>query len=178
MAKRFISFNSIDQFRTIVKNVQWQSKYTGELNEDGNPILNKEATAPTVIATASEKVNGTNSSVCYSNPDGFWIQSRKRIITPENDNAGCAFAVEANKDVWMEIINSLASEYNINLDENIISIFSEFCGGNIQKNACVSGLDKMFIIFRHFKVSPVEPQIDDNGQETAAKWYETNKILP
>jgi len=174
MAKRFINFGSINQFRTVVKNIQWQAQYTGEFDSNKNPILNKDAKAPIITATASEKVHGTQGAVCYSNPDGFWIQSRKNIITPEKDNAGCAFAVEANKDVWMEIINSLASEYNINLDENIISVFAEFCGGNIQKNACVSGLDKMFIIFRHFKVSPIEPQIDDNGQETAAKWLQTS----
>ena len=172
MAKRMISMGSIEQFRTIVKNVQRQAQYTGAIDEDGNPILNKGAKAPTVIATASEKIHGTNASVCFSNSDGFWVQSRKNIITPEKDNAGCAFAQMANKDAWMEIINSLANEYEINLDRNIITIYFEWCGGNIQKNACVSGLDKMAIIFRHFKVSPIEPQTGDE-QETAATWYET-----
>jgi len=173
MAKRMISMGSIEQFRTIVKNVQWQAQYTGVIGEDGNPILNKGAKAPTFTATASEKIHGTNAAVCFSNTDGFWVQSRKNIITPEKDNAGCAFAQMANQDIWMKIINSLAKEYNINLYENIISVYFEWCGGNIQKNACVSGLDKMSIIFRHFKVSPIEPQVGKDGEEITATWYET-----
>ena len=41
--KRFISFGSIDQFRTIIKNVKWQSQYTGEKDVDGNPIMDRAA---------------------------------------------------------------------------------------------------------------------------------------
>jgi len=170
--KRFISFGSIEQFRTIVKKMQKQSQFKG-LDENGEPIIDKDAKAPTVIATGSEKTHGTNGSVCYSNPDGFWVQSRKNIITPEKDNAGCASVQEANKDVWMNIINKLAKEYRIDLDENIISIYFEWAGGNIQKNACVSGLDKMAFIFQHFKVSPRVPLADSDGQMEPAEWYET-----
>lgn len=176
--KRFINFGSIDQFRTIVKNVQWQAQFTGNLDEDGTPIMDRSAKAPKVIAVGTEKIHGSNMAVCYSNPDGFWAQSRKNIITPEKDNAGCAFAVEANKEAWMSIINSLAKEYDIDLDQNIVSVYAEWCGGNIQKNACVSGLNKMAIIFKHFKVSPIEPQVAEDGQETAAKWYETQWTPP
>lgn len=174
MAKRMINMGSIEQFRTVVKNVQWMSQYQGK-DEDGNPIMDRAAKAPTIKVVGTEKIHGTNAAVCFSNPDGFWVQSRKNIITPEKDNAGCAFAAEQNKDAWMKIIKALAAEYSINLDENIISIYFEWCGGNIQKNACVSGLDKMAIIFKHFKVSPIEPQTAEDGQETAVKWFETCK---
>jgi len=170
--KRFISFGSIEQFRTIVQKIQRQSQFKG-LDENGEPIIDKDAKLPTVIVTGSEKIHGTNGSICYSNPDGFWVQSRKNIITPEKDNAGCALTQETNKDVWMDIINALAKEYNINLDENIISIYFEWAGGNIQKNACVSRLDKMAFIFQHFKVSPRVPLADSDGQIEPAEWHET-----
>jgi len=169
--KRFISFGSIDQMRTVVKNVKHSASYKG-VDEDGNVIFDKTAKMPKINAIASEKIHGSNAGVCYSEPDGFWVQSRKNIITPEKDNAGCAFSAYENKDAWMEIILALADEYDINLKENIISVYYEWAGGNIQKNACVSGYKKSAFIFQFFKVSPIEPQTDSKGEETA-KWLET-----
>lgn len=171
--KRFISFGSIDQFRTIIKNVQHTACYIGYDKELQRPQLNKDAKMPKVVATASEKIHGTNAAVCYSNPDGFWVQSRKNIINTEKDNAGCAFATMQNKKEWMSIINKLASEYEISLDNNIISIYFEWAGGNIQKNSALSGLDKKAVIFQYFKVSPIEPKLDKEGQEEFAYWLET-----
>lgn len=167
--KRFIKYPSIEQFRTIIKNVQHQAQFVSYNEETKEVVLDRNAKLPTIKATATEKIHGTNAAVCYSGPDGMWIQSRNNIITPENDNAGCAFAVEQNKDAWANIIEDLAKEHNINLDENIISVYFEFCGGNIQKNSAVSGLDKRAIIFKHFKVSPIEPSEDE-----VSVWYETN----
>jgi hypothetical protein len=63
---------------------------------------------------------------------------------------------------------SLAETHDINLDENIISVYFEWSGQGIQKKSAVSGLDKRAIIFQHFKVSPLE-----NDEETPAKWFET-----
>lgn len=171
--KRFINFGSISQFRQIVKDVQFSAQYLGYDEDKKEVILDRTAKMPVITLTGSEKVHGSNAAICYSHPDGMWVQSRKNIITPEKDNAGCAFAAEANSIEWMDIILALATEYGINLDENIISIYYEWCGGNIQKNACVSGLDKMAIIFQHFKVSPIEPQIADDSQEKVSYWLET-----
>jgi hypothetical protein len=170
--KRFISFGSIEQFSTVVKNVKRTAQFVSYNEETKEVIVDKDAKMPVVTATGSEKIHGTNAAVCYSEPDGFWVQSRKNIITPEKDNAGCAFVAYENKDAWMEIILALADEYDINLKENIISVYYEWAGGNIQKNACVSGYKKSAFIFQFFKVSPVEPQTDSKGEETA-KWLET-----
>jgi hypothetical protein len=164
--KRFIKYPSIEQFRSIIRDVTHTARFDG-LDEDNNPIY-KNVELPTITAVATEKIHGTNAAVCYSHSDGMWVQSRKNIITPEKDNAACAFNVEQNKESWMNIIETLAEEHNIDLDTQIISVYFEWCGGNIQKNACVSGLDKMAIIFKHFKVSPIEP-----SEEIPAVWYET-----
>jgi hypothetical protein len=45
--KRMISFGSIEQFRTVVKNVQWMSQYKG-IDEEGNPIMDRSAKAPKI----------------------------------------------------------------------------------------------------------------------------------
>lgn len=145
---------------------------------DGNtPIFDDNIKLPIITATASEKIHGTNAAVCYSNPDGFWVQSRKNIITTEKDNAGCAFSVDANKDEWMDIIYKLAKVHSINLDENIISVYFEWAGGNIFSGAsALTGIEKSAVIFQHFKVSPIEPTIDINGTEASAVWRETYSL--
>jgi len=171
--KRFISFGSIEQFSTVVKNVKRTAQFVSYNEETKEVIVDKDAKMPVVTATGSEKIHGTNAAVCYSNPDGFWVQSRKNIITPEKDNAGCAFVAYENKDAWMEIILALAGEYNIDLNKEIISVYYEWAGGNIQKNSALSGLDKRAMIFQHFKVSPIEPQLSNDGTEKSAKWFET-----
>ena len=169
--KRMIKMGSIEQFRNIVRNVKHTAQYQG-IDSNGDSIMDRDAELPVITAVGTEKIHGTNAAVCFNSQEGFWVQSRKNIITPEKDNAGCAFVAMQNKDKWMDIIHNLANEWNIDLYENIITVYFEWCGGNIQKNACVSGLDKIAIIFKHFKVSP----LDDESEEKSV-WYETN-ILP
>ena len=154
--KRHIDMGSIPQFREIVRDITTRSTFSG-LDENGEAKFNENLKKPIIMASASEKTHGSQGSICYSEPDGFWVQSRNNIITVESDNAGCAFAAHNNESVWTELVLSLAKEYSIDLNENIVTIYFEWCGGNIQKNSCVYGLDKMAIIFKHFKVSPIEP---------------------
>lgn len=169
--KRMIKFPSIEQYRNIVKDVGHRTAYCGK-DENGESIFDYLKPKPTLTFNATEKIHGTNAACCYSLPDGLWVQSRENIITPEKDNAGCAFAVEQNKNAWLNIIRDLAEEYNIDSEKYIISVYFEWCGGSIQKNSAISGLDKRAIIFKHFKVSPIEP-----SETESSKWYETKAIF-
>ena len=170
--KRFINFGSIEQLRSVVMKMSHQAHYTGQ-DENDEPVYNKNLKMPTIVAQGTEKIHGTNGSVCYSIPDGFWVQSKNNIITPEKDNSACAFFAEQNKEAWMEIIETLAEEWSIDLNKNIITVFFEWAGGNIQKKSALTGLEKGAMIFQHFKVSPIEPITDVNGQEVSAVWRET-----
>ncbi len=170
--KRFVTFGSIDQFRTIIKNVSHTAMYSGQ-DENDEAIFDRNAKMPVITAVGSEKIHGTNASVCFSNTDGFWVQSRKNIITPEKDNAACAFQAYAREEQWMNIIKVLATENDIDLDKYIISVYFEWSGGNIQKKSALTGVDKLAMIFRYFKVSPIEPQTSNSGEEIGAKWCET-----
>jgi len=176
MEQRFISFGSIEQMPTVIKNVKRQAQFIG-VDENGDAIYDSSKKAKPVTVTMSEKIHGTNAAVCYNNRTGFYVQSRKNIITPEKDNAGCAFAQTQNKEVWIDIIENLSARHDIDLDKYIISIFFEWAGGSIQKNACVSGLDKSAFIFQHFKVSPLIPLADSDGQMEPAKWFETSDFV-
>jgi len=164
---------NIEQFRNVIHNVQQQAQYVGFDEEAQHPIMDRNAVLPVVKATASEKIHGCNAAVCYSMPDGFWVQSKNNIITAEEDNAACAFNTSQNETVWMNIIRMLAVQYNIDLNENIISVFFEWAGGNIQKKSAVTGLEKQSFIFQHFKVSPIEQVLDANGRQSNAYWLET-----
>ena len=165
--KRHIDFGEIKQFRNVVRNVQDSAQYIK--TEDGIAIFDRNVKFPVIKAYATEKIHGTNAAVCYSNVDGFWVQGRNSIITTEKDNAGCAFAVYANKEAWLDILIDLAIKNKIDLDRYIVSVFFEWCGGNIQKKSAVSGLDKLAIIFAHFKVSHIE-----SSDIEQARWFETD----
>ena len=170
--KRMIKFPSIEQFRGVVKQIQERACYIGK-DEDGKAIFDYLKPKPTLTFTASEKIHGTNAGVCYSIPDGMWAQSRENIITVEKDNAGFAFFVSQNEEALKLIITKLADEYCVDLNSHIISLYGEWAGGNIQKNSAMSGLDKAFVIFEHFKVSPIEPSEDEK-----ALWFKTEVSYP
>jgi len=100
----------------------------------------------------TEKIHGTNAAVCYNNNDGIWYQSRKNIITPLDDNQGCAFFCEARKGAFTGIIQSLAVIHNIDLSSNTICLYFEFAGGGIQTNSALTGIDKSAVLFPEFTV--------------------------
>lgn len=158
--KRFISFGSIEQFRNIVVDVTHAAHYVGQ-NENNEPIYDKTRKKPTLVFTLSEKIHGTNAGVSFyedGSDDGvFWVQSRNNIITPESDNAGCAFQATVKKEIWKRLIKNIAYEHDVDLTKNIITLFFEWCGGNIQKKSAVTGLDKRAIVFQHCKISPIIP---------------------
>ncbi len=164
--KRMIKFGSISQFRNIVKDVQHNCTYIGKDEED-NAIFDETITKPIIEVVGTEKIHGTNGSVCFGNNE-LWVQSKNNIITVESDNNGCANFVEKTKDSWMNIIETLKKQYSIDTRKYIISVFFEFAGGNIQRLSACSGLDKRAILFRHFKVSPI-----DTESEEFSYWLET-----
>lgn len=164
---RMIKYPSISQYRQIVKEITERACFIG-LDEEGKAQFDYLKPKPVVDFSITTKIHGTNAGVCYSEPDGIWCQSRENIITPEKDNMGFAWFIEQNKETVISIIKDLAKQNNINLNTHIISVFGEWCGSSIQKGVAVAELDKRFVIFEHFKVSPIEPSEDEK-----AIWYKT-----
>lgn len=96
--KRHINFGSIEQFRNIVRNIKTTSQYICFDEIEKKHILDTTSKFPIITVVGTEKIHGTNASVCYNSVDGFWVQSRENIITTEKDNVGCAFSVESKKE--------------------------------------------------------------------------------
>lgn len=167
---RMIKYPSVSQYRQIVKEITERACFIG-LDEEGKAQFDYLKPKPVVEFSITTKAHGSNAGVCYSEPDGLWCQSRENVITVEKDNFGFAWFCEQNKEVLISIIKELATENNIDLNTHIISLYGEWIGKGIQKNVAISELDKRFVIFEHFKVSPIEPQEDCNSEK--AIWYKT-----
>jgi len=141
----FRKYPSIEQFRNIVKQVKQSAQYLGYDEEAQTPIMDRNAAMPVLTFTGTVKLHGTNAGVSLDKTTGeVYAQSRRNLITPEKDNAGFAFFVENNKDVLKTIL-LIHSENRP--DADVATIYGEWCGGNIQKNVGICGLEKMFVIF-------------------------------
>lgn len=119
-------FPSINQFKHYVKGC-------------------KKAGRTQVLVTGTPKLHGTNSAIRFG-PDGsVSYQSRNRVITPEDDNAGFANAMEPISDQLHTILPGHV--YQLLTDGEPVTVFGEWCGGNIQKGVALSKLPKMFVTF-------------------------------
>ena len=139
--KKFCSFPEIGQYRQIVKTITEHTRYVGK-NENGDRIYNHLKELPIHKYTGTVKMHGTNAGVTINKEGEIYAQSRSNIITVEKDNAGFAFFVESRKDIFKYLFDKL--DFN---GFDYITIFGEWCGGNIQKGVAINGLPKMFVIF-------------------------------
>lgn len=173
--KKHISFPSIEQYRNVIAAINRRSDFVG-LDESGEAIYDTTRKKPTLTFTGTVKLHGTNAGVCFNLIDGFWAQSRENIITPESDNAGFAFFAHTNKHSFINMFTKLAVHSKIDMNKNTISIYGEWCGGNIQKGVGITNLPKSFFIFG-VKVSP---NIDTTDVEAVkanpAYWIDSTKL--
>lgn len=144
----FVKYPSIEQYRSIIKQVQFLARFTGELDSNDKPILDPFVKLPTLTFYGSVKLHGTNAGVSlFEGHDDLVFQSRNNILSLESDNAGfCRFGQE-REEHFKSLINQIKDRLPGGSGSKVITIFGEFCGGNIQKGVGISGLDKMFIIF-------------------------------
>lgn len=143
---KHISYPKIQQFRNIISNINREITFIG-LDENGEAVYDPSILKPTLTFKGTVKLHGTNAGVCYNEKDGFWVQSRQNIITPEHDNAGFAFFAENNKSIFLEMFKSIKDYYTLDNLNNTISIYGEWAGKGIQKGVGISEIDKSFFIF-------------------------------
>jgi hypothetical protein len=128
-----IKFPSIEQFRNVVKQVRENSKYHGVAN-------------PTLTFTGTVKLHGTNHAVCQNWVGEIYTQSRERITTPENDNHGSSAWTHDNRGIFRWVFDNVREVLDVG-DDDVIQIFGEWCGGNVQKGVGLQHLPKQFIVF-------------------------------
>ncbi len=132
------SYSSIEQLRHLIKDVEYYYK------ED----------KPTLEFYGTVKLHGTNGGIGYDGTN-IWVQSRSNIITTKQDNMGFAFFVESNKTYFIEIMKHIIANNKIDIMNNAVILFGEWCGTGIQKGVAISSLPRMFVGF-DVKVVPNE----------------------
>lgn len=167
--KKMIKFPSIEQFRSVVATVLRQYNFAG-LDENGDAIYDTTRPKPTLTFKGTVKLHGTNAAVSGNLSDGIWAQSRENIITPEKDNAGFAFFVESNKELFTELIASVFTKNEIDMLENTVTIYGEWAGGNIQKGVGITNIEKSFFIFG-VKVTP-HTTTEEDAKVKPAYWVD------
>ena len=172
--KKMSSFTDIGQFRNVIKGIIARASYAGQ-DENGDAIYNHLADKPKVTFSGTVKLHGSNLGVAFNEVDGFWVQSRSNIITPEKDNAGSAFDVMGKEKIWTDMIKEVAKRENVDLTQNTVLLFAEWAGGNIQKGVAISGLDKMAVIF-DAKVTPFDLGKDSFYVSSSGLMDNENKI--
>jgi len=145
---KMIKFPKIRQFRDVIRDVKLSHDFKGK-DEEGNPIYSHETPYPTLKFEGTVKLHGTNASVVYGkSAEDYYFQSRSRIITPDDDNAGFASFMSAlPRDVHNCLTNDISQS-----SCGEIAIYGEWCGGTIQKGVAINGLPKMFVVFCARKV--------------------------
>lgn len=131
-----IKYPSIEQFRNVVRSVKSIHDFKGK-DEEGKAIYQHTDNYPTLKFTGTVKLHGTNASI-VKYIDKVEFQSRERVLSLDEDNAGFMnYMLSKDLDFLFEKFEFLES----------VAIYGEWCGGNIQKNVAINGLEKMFVIF-------------------------------
>lgn len=166
--KKMISAASIGQFREVVSNINRTANFVG-LDDNGDAMYDPSLKKPILLFVGTIKLHGTFAATCYNEISGLWIQSKENIITPQKDNAGFAWFAESKKDVFIDLINTLADYHGVDLKLNTIMLGMEWAGKGIQKSVGISEIEKSAFIFSHAKVSPFD-------EEKPSYWISTNNI--
>ena len=135
-----IKYPKIPQFRDVAYEVKRQASYQG-LDEQGEPIYAGKPLLPEISFTGTVKLHGTNAGVQFTEAGDIIYQSRNRIISVGDDNAGFA--------AWMTDRVGHLERQVLAYNEAIKSatVYGEFIGQGIQAGVAVSELDKTFVVF-------------------------------
>jgi hypothetical protein len=142
--KKFVGFPSIEQFRNVIREVKLNTDYKGK-GEDGKAIYRSEGLYPQITFTGTIKVHGTSAAVCFDGTE-MWCQSRSNIIDPLKDNAGFACWVHSKRELFDALMRKMHSHLRMEKGD-VLAVYGEWAGGNIQKGVAVTGLEKFFAVF-------------------------------
>ena len=147
-----IKFPSIEQFRTVIRHVQTQTRYVGK-DENGDAIYDASKPLPTLKFRGTVKLHGTNAGIVYdAASDSIAYQSRERVLSLTQDNAGFMLNMMQHEDLLKQHFRDIC-EYDYEMMSGVepliskIVYYGEWCGQSIQKGVAVSQLPKMFVIF-------------------------------
>jgi hypothetical protein len=113
-------------------------------------------------------VHNSNVGVRRTPSGKIQPQSRERIIDVGSDNYGFAFFVETNKPAIEALFTSFPADADVTL-------YGEWCGGNIQKSVALTECPKHWAIFAAL-VDNEYVELDENIQNNSIQIYNINQI--
>jgi hypothetical protein len=143
-----IKYPSIEQYRNVIRQVTDYTRYSGK-DENGLAIFDPTKKLPVITFIGKVKLHGTNAAIVSNlTSDEYWCQSRERIIDPLSDNAGFATYVHANREYYIELLNTIKQSDLANTElYSDVAIFGEWSGSGVQKGVAIAQLPKMFVVF-------------------------------
>lgn len=160
--KKLIKFPSINQFNAVVKEVRRKYEWIGN-DENGDPMYDETLPKPTLAFKGTVKLHGTNAGVVYKNDD-IYAQSRERLISVEDDNAGFAKFVKENEEAFRKLFQEVFDNNVLADKDSNIVIYGEWAGSNIMKGTAINNIEKSFFIFG-VKIKP-------DHEDSKAYWVE------
>ena len=145
-------FPEISQFRNVIRNVKQRASYNGK-DDRGEPMY-RDTTGklPVLKFRATTKLHGSCAGIVYDfSTQEFSYQSRERVLTLQQDNAGFMLYMSSKTKILEELVHNVADLYIHSMifakvPEKIV-IYGEWCGGSVQKGVALNQLPKMFVIF-------------------------------
>ena len=130
-------YSSIEQFRHVIRTVRTNHDFQGK-DENGDAIYKHVSNYPTLRFQGTVKLHGTNSGIVKYSDGRIEYQSRERVLSLMDDNAGFCQRMMA---IDLDFI------FNQFKFTDYVAVYGEWCGGNIQSGVAINGLNKMFVIF-------------------------------
>ena len=154
----FKKYPSIDKFNGALYKINKKSKRNFSHLEviDGvkTPIF-IEAAKPTLTFYGTVKLHGTNACVVIDSALESFTQSRTRILNLMSDNKGFCQWFTGKRNTVIDGYKHLIEKHNA----ASLHIYGEWCGGNIQANVALAGINRTFVVFSILATA-------ENGDET------------
>jgi len=100
-----ISMGSIEQFRSVIHNIQKAVQYLGYDEEKQEPIMDRNATKPKVTAVASEKIHGCLHRDTLVTTLEYGDIPIGSIIDEDLKCSILTFNHDTNENEWNKILN-------------------------------------------------------------------------
>lgn len=168
-------FPKIRQFHQVIRDLKLRAQYVGK-DENGDAVYDGTLPLPVVSFVGYEKQHGTNSAVVVDKDCNWYCQSRERIITPEDDNAGFARWFKENGYKGFFNIREVGDIVTNLCNEQKLIVFGEWAGGSIQKGVALNQLPKMFIIFGAKIVSGEDEELEHIWIDSSQMSFEEHGI--
>jgi RNA ligase len=108
--------------------------------------VNESNSGPRVLhLRGTVKLHGTHADIVARPQEGtVWYQSRNRVLSIDNDNAGCCRFLSDRRGIVDQLIVDIALKHP---GCEQIMICGEYCGHKIQKGVALCNLPLMFVVF-------------------------------